>query len=342
MQGSSSTSSFKPLIFKTALFLAVILPFFMFTGVIYEKASTKNKINEWSRKRFEEFYALPKNSIDLLFIGSSHSYCTFDPEVFDEYAGVSSYQLGMPEQYADTSYYTLLDTLNYQQPEAVVMEIYWGVLDKPFNHKQADSLFQALSNKPLETQYKEQVFPLNEKIKYGLKPIRFQQDFIAYLNNRLINKIRNDYGFSHLKEIQEGEEYYRSKGYIYCDYIMTPEQYKKIKQGIGFNGGKWSLDKTQKEYLEKIIRLCAEKEIALFWVTAPVSNIYFSKITEYENIHNSVSTLAEKNGIPYMDFNMINKEENLFSDDVFRDGAHLNDNGAKVATKYFAEYYKKK
>ena len=31
------------------------------------------------------YYKLPKNSIDLLFIGSSHSYCTFNTHLFDHY-----------------------------------------------------------------------------------------------------------------------------------------------------------------------------------------------------------------------------------------------------------------
>lgn len=50
-------------------------------GNKYSAASTENQINNYNESRWNEFYKLPKNSLDMVFLGSSHSYCTFDLKI---------------------------------------------------------------------------------------------------------------------------------------------------------------------------------------------------------------------------------------------------------------------
>ena len=52
-------------------------------GKKYKTAAEKNTVNAFTEQRFDEFYKQPENSIDMVFIGSSHSYCTFDPEIIE-------------------------------------------------------------------------------------------------------------------------------------------------------------------------------------------------------------------------------------------------------------------
>ena len=121
MQEPSSTSNFKYLL-QGAFVVAVSLLLFVLAGDAYEKAAKRNQINAFTKQRFEEYYALEKNTVDLLFIGSSHSYCTFDPQLIDPVLGTYSWQLGTPSQHADTSYYVLQNALETQSPHTVVME----------------------------------------------------------------------------------------------------------------------------------------------------------------------------------------------------------------------------
>ena len=99
-----------------------------------------------TRRNLSGFYACRKNSLDVVFLGSSHSYCTFDPEIFDAQLGTSSFQMGMPLQHMDTTYYTFLEVLNYQHPKCVVLEVYWDMLDDDFELTQAGYLFQVMKN----------------------------------------------------------------------------------------------------------------------------------------------------------------------------------------------------
>jgi hypothetical protein len=41
-----------------------------------------------------------------------------------------------------------------------------------------------------------------------------------------------------------------------------------------------------------------------------------------------------------MDFNAVNETDRLFKDEHFRDGRHLNDEGAAVACAYFSDWFK--
>ena len=161
------TSNFKKnliYVLKGLLFLFALIPMIFVVGNKYSAASTENQINNYNESRWNEFYKLPKNSLDMVFLGSSHSYCTFDPENFDSVLGTSSYQLGMPLQHMDSTYFTLLEVLNYQKPKKVIVEVYWDMLDDEFELTQAGYLFQVLRNTELEKQYIKEVFPLSQKI----------------------------------------------------------------------------------------------------------------------------------------------------------------------------------
>lgn len=338
------TSSFKDIavfIIKALIFIGCVLPIIYYVGNKYSAASTENKINGYNQSRWDEFYSLPENSIDMVFIGSSHSYCTFDPLIIDKGLGTSSYQLGMPLQHLDSTYYTLREVLNYQMPKDVVLEVYWDMLDDDFELTQAGYLFQVMKNKELEKEYIKEVFPLSEKVKYNVNIFRYQADYFAYRNSKLKERLENNYGvFTPEKARQEGTEKYRSRGYTYCDYNMLPDEFDKTNQFKNFDGKKWEASNSQIKYLDKIIELCSNNNIRLTFVTAPVANVSLDFIKNYDYVHTYVQKIADEKGIKYLDYNIINKNKDLFDIENFRDDAHLNHSGVEIADEYFINWYK--
>lgn len=300
---------------KTILFIVLLLPFIYFLGNKYKTASTENLINTYSQGRWEEFYSLADNSLDTVFLGSSHSYCTFDPEIIDSIADTCSYQLGMPLQHYDSTYFTLLEVLNYHKPKNVIVEVYWDMLDDDFELTQAVTLFQVLKNSDLEQQYISEVFPLGEKIKYNTNVLKYQADYFAYKTSDIKKRIENHFEVSlPAAERQVGTEQYRSRGYTYCDYKMLDSELDKTNQFRNFDGSNWEISKVQKKWLEKIVNTCNENDINLIFVTAPIANISMTYIQNYDVIHNYVQNMADKWSIPYYDYNIINQTENLLID----------------------------
>lgn len=344
MEDNLYTSSFKEnilFVLKTIIFIACAVPVIYFLGNKYSVASTENLVNTYNQNRWDEFYAQPENSIDMVFLGSSHSYCTFDPLIIDEGLGTNSYQLGMPLQHLDSTYYTLREVLNYQQPEDVVLEVYWDMLDDEFELTQAGYLFQVMRNEELEKEYIKEVFPLSEKVKYNINIFRYQADYFAYRNSKLKEKIENNFGvYTPQTEKQEGIEQYRSKGYTYCNYNMLPDEYDKTNQFKNTDGKEWEPKEAQLKYLYKIIELCNENNIRLTFVTAPVANVSLDYIENYDVIHDYIQNIADENDIKYLDYNIVNKDKTLFADENFRDDAHLNHSGVEIADEYFINWYK--
>ena len=338
MQENSFISNFKTVI-KLVVFLVIVIFAFNKAGAKYKEAADKNVVNAFTQQRYSEFYNQEPNSIDMVYIGSSHSYCTFDPEIIDSILKTSSWQMGTPLQHYDTSYYVLREVLNHQKPKKVVLEIYWDILKDEFEMKQANSFFEVLKNQELKDEYINKVFPINERIKYSLFPIRYQQDYFAYEANEIQNDLEEKYGV-HKKALPEveGTEYYRSRGYTYCDIIMPENEYDETNQFKGFDGEDWELNRTQKKYIEKIIELCKNEGIELYFVTAPVANVSMEYIENYDIVHNTVAEFAKENNIPYIDYNIVNKEENLLTNENFRDDAHLNHSGVQIVDKHFAQW----
>lgn len=60
------------------------------------------------------FYDEPKNTLDVIFIGSSHVMCSVYPmELYDRY-GIASYVFASSAQLLPQSYYQLKEALRYQ------------------------------------------------------------------------------------------------------------------------------------------------------------------------------------------------------------------------------------
>ena len=85
--------------------------------------------NSWFRYKnydgslmMESFYAQPANSIDLLCIGSSHTFIDINTGVLWNEQGIPAYVLGGSLQPFWNSYYYLVEAMKTQKPELVVLE----------------------------------------------------------------------------------------------------------------------------------------------------------------------------------------------------------------------------
>jgi len=337
---------------KLIVFIGILVAILNQIGKYYEEIKNKNVIVSNFERAMDEFFAMPPNSIDMLFIGSSHAYCTFDPEIVDNSLGTTSFNLGSPLQHPDTSYHLLKKALETQNPKTVVFEIYWDMLDDEFELKQADSVLSAIHDNKFKREFIRDVFPLNEKIKYYFKPIRYQQDVFAYWDENLTDSVEKKLYHKELANTNDkpntdseqtttqGVSYHKGRGFIYSDIIIPEVEFNETNQFVGFDGAKWEFDKKQKEYVKKIVELCRENDIEIVFVTAPIANISMEHIKNYHALHEKIASFAEEMDVPYIDYNIVNMEENLLTNENFRDDAHLNYSGVQIIMKHFVKWIK--
>ena len=110
-------------IMRSIVFLSILVSsLLMINQVLVPKFVTKN--STWpTTSSFAQFYKMEKDSIDVLFLGSSVVVNAIIPqEIYNEY-GIRCYNLGSEQQSIYLSYYWLKEALRYQKPKAVVLDL---------------------------------------------------------------------------------------------------------------------------------------------------------------------------------------------------------------------------
>ncbi len=110
-----------PFILKSMVFLTLTLLLVIGLTKIFTPKYTLQSI--WATSTtIEAFYELPEDSIDVLFLGSSHAASSFSPQELYSTYGISSYNLATEQQNVLLSYYLLEEALRSQSPSVVVLD----------------------------------------------------------------------------------------------------------------------------------------------------------------------------------------------------------------------------
>jgi hypothetical protein len=91
-------------------------------------------------KRLEKLWTLPGDTVDVMFIGSSHAFMNIDPSVLWRESGISAYVLGCGSQPIWESYYHLKEALKRQMPKVVFVECYKVDGQKNYSAKSVTAL----------------------------------------------------------------------------------------------------------------------------------------------------------------------------------------------------------
>ena len=81
-----------------------------------------------------------KNQYDVIILGSSRAYTTYNPNVLDSILNTTSYNMGTSAQDIAESYYMLREILEYQSPKYVVLDLFFPSSDTSHEY------YQILSN----------------------------------------------------------------------------------------------------------------------------------------------------------------------------------------------------
>lgn len=250
-----------------------------------------------------DFYELEQNSMDVLFLGSSHSGAAFNPQdLYDEY-NITSYNLSSAGQAIWASYYWLEETLKYQSPKVVVLDCYSLWFDRKEDEVMARKAFDNMHWGTIKLE------AINTVCTYDMSQSR-----LSYF----LTNIRYHERWSELNEID----------FTWKDDLIPPSKLKGFfifaKNKCGYQdyvpieireSGTDSFIPEAKIYLDKIVRLCKENNIELILVKTP---------TLFETVerHNAVAEYADANDLMFYDFN----EETLYDKIEFNYATDMNDN----------------
>lgn len=277
-------------------------------------------VNNVMREKFDGveqityFYELDKNSIDVLFLGSSAVFANIRPNVLWENYGIRAYCLGASMQSPILSYYYFKEALKYQKPKLLVFEIYGTSFeDLPYLNTYRNISGMKLSANKLGA------IKNGSKQEYWL-PLLFNIPRNT-MNGRITPITKRDFLFNEGKPYNNGAVVFNST--------------QKFDIDEGDFEARPIADKSQK-YLFKILKLAEKNNIRVLLLKTPA---VLPK--EYNEIFTSVELLVRSMpNVKYL--NLINKQKSIGinGNEDFSDVVHLNEKGALKVTTYVGKYIK--
>lgn len=283
------------------LFVALVLLLLAKTDALFER--------KYSYSKYYDFYE-QKQDFDVLFLGTSHVINAVYPmELWRDY-GIVSYNLANHSENICTNYWQLVNALKYTTPKVVVIDLYAVDGDSKVNVKY---LHNFTDNMPLSLTKIRMVMDL-------LEPA----DWAEYLFELSLYHSRwdDDFGSDDLHPatgLEKGAELREEVVVNVAPELIPKEEYDPT-------------ERLNKQYLQKIIDLCKEKQIDVVLMYIPYS------IPEGEQtVANWGYVIAEKNNVPYINFVYEDFDLN-YATDCADISHHLNASGAKKVTDYLGRF----
>jgi len=247
-------------------------------------------------------------NVDILFLGTSHSYRGYDPRLFAE-KGICIFNLGSSSQAPEVSKRLLKKYIGSMNPKLVVFDVF----PSQFAMDGIESKIDFVSNKRL-------LFP---------------EDFALAFEGRNA-KLINTYLFSLLYQTFEIYENFKEQAikktgtYIQGGYVESHNKKNKISDMFAPANLKATDENLQ--ILDSVCAILNQKGIPFILVQSPVSKAYYDHITN----NAEWDSLFSHRG-PYLNFN----ESLSLKDEYFYDAHHMNQAGVAIFDSVFLDKIQK-
>lgn len=274
---------------------------------------TRNK-NEADLVR--PYYDEPKNSLDVVFVGSSHVMCGIYPlELYHEY-GIAAYDYASSALVLPQAYYQVVEALRTQTPKVLVLDI------------------SGVAYENIKVGTPEYVHVQLDNMKWSRNKIEAINDLIENPSDRL------EYYFPLVKFHTRWKEpakrdFHRitgnSKGARVNEGFLEDVEPKEIMPRDYMN----QISEYQETYLRKTLDYCRDQGVQVLLLNLP-----FIADETAQGKYNAVYKIAEEYGLPYL--NLMHHMDDIgfdYSTDL-RDTSHCNWLGAEKVTSYVGKYLK--
>lgn len=294
----------------------------------------------YTRVAFHEMYE--QDNIDVLFVGSSHCYRTFVPEILDDRLGVNTFNAGTSSQNLDGSYMVIKEAARYNNIRKIYLELYYDVAFTAYKDRIEMSPTYIISDY-LRPSFDKARYLLNASSSryYPNSFILARRNWdklfdIGYMKELFIKKQTDAYKNYEYDYITREDEWYEGKGYVASKEAILNWNY--------FSEDGWEIVKFEDisgdwmNALGDIICFCQKNGILLTIISAPMPNFRLAGIGNYDDYVKLVKKAVAGTNIGYYDFNLCREEYFPNTSRLFNDTHHLNEQGAEVFSNLFADF----
>lgn len=263
-------------------------------------------------------YAQPDDTVDVVFMGSSHIHCDVNTALLWDDYGIAGYDYSAAEQPIWITYYYLKEFCKNQDPKLVVIDLYSiARFGDDFNEFwMPDNIYG------MELSLNKLHLMMSSCTKDQFN--KYFPSFAGY-HNRYSELEDRDYKLLNISENNLAQ----FKGYTpYFDLHIVDLPQTSITDMTPIP------PKSQK-YLQKIIDFTNDLGIELLLVVNP-----YPSTSEDEMIYNSIENMAISNNVAFVNMNKLIDTIGLKADQHYNDDSHLNYQGSCVFSYYLGNYIK--
>jgi len=266
--------------------------------------------------RWERFYQLAPDSLDIVFMGNSHNFVAFNPQVIDDILNTNSYVVGIDAENIIATYYELKEVLKSQQPRAVVLETL------------------ALDNKQQSMVEKGYIYefldagPLTENKIFLIADLLFQDNLAGLfpLTRERFDWEQPYFYFRSLKYLLDEKE--QSEPDIMRGVMIIPDIYPTSKYEEYLSNAipvSQEINPANLDYMHRFLSVCNQNKVLPIFVTVPTLELYPRNYKEYANI------IARDYNMEILSFNQQN-----FQQLHFYNITHVNSFGSLIVSTEMA------
>lgn len=242
---------------------------------------------------------------NCIVLGASHARNAVNPYILDEKLECSSFNLSIPSETLDDSYYLLKESNRNHEIKRVFLEIdfqYWYELQK--NDFKDSFIYYQMEPSPVKIEYLAKNM-MKRDFRASLCSWTTYIDRYKGVGEKIAlkrTKAYKDYDISAVPYTQANGPY-KGKGY----FEIQPSGHNG-KSGLRrYRWYKDSMCSDTVKVFKKLVRYCKKNDIELVCFTAPITSAaaYANDIDEFSR---EFAALASEAEVVYYDFNLIKKE----------------------------------
>ena len=299
-----------------------VLLFLLFAAVTFLEVKVLGDIliNKEASGVQGKFAKYKKDSVETVFIGNSHQYCSIDPDLLHEEYGLETFMLATAAQTVPMSYYAAMEAIEFQHPSRIIFEVSYCAND-----------FRTVT--PEMSHYFFDKMPACKARRLALDDLIGKDRFYYLLplgtyHGRWKEISMKDFGGDAVSD--RGGVHYEET--VWNNEIPLVEEEDYLPMPV-----------EMEKYLDLLVQVCQENNVELILYAAPFNTLYtgdehlVEDLLDRERIFNYVGIYAEEKGLEY--HNLFYELEEIGLDDAsdWMDRQHLNCNGQAKLTRYMAD-----
>ncbi len=306
-------------LFKTTIFLLI-------TALLWVDISVKFRPDS-----LHPVFREPKNTLDVVMIGSSSWYTFWSPMVAYEFTGMTSFDYAQGAMPADCLEYCIREVLKHQSPRVIALDA------RMFLYRDENTLQE---NDAGETYIEDaHIRAVSDTMPYSVNRFRMLYSVREYLEDGLSAHLDLLFYHDRWKEVfAEGgnalhgkKERDYTKGYDLHSEIVSYERPQDVSAVTEVQ----ALSESTEALLRRLCAFCEEQNITVLFVAMPATNHDETQQRRYNYMR---QVIDEYDGIDFLNTNDFVEEIGLDFATDFYDNTHANYLGTVRFTSYLADY----